>query len=95
MQALQNGKNKTMCNTLQQIHVYEYLGKDSDPLYKAIHCMHQDCPFRVPESNMYFTKTKHGFYELVSNSCHECFTTPEALYRRISDMLNEQLLRRR
>lgn len=84
-----------MRNTLQQIHLYEYLGRESDPLYKAILCMHQDHPLLVPESNMYLTKTKHGFYELVSNSCHECFTTPETLYRRICDMLNEQLLRRR
>ncbi|WP_174615254.1 hypothetical protein [Virgibacillus ihumii] len=84
-----------MNDTMQQLHVYEYLGKESDPLYQTILHLQQDHPEFLLDSNMYFMKNYHDFYELLSRNSHECFATPEALYSYISILINNRLLGRK
>lgn len=78
-----------MNDMLRQLQLYEYLGKEQDPLYKTILYIQQNSSMYVLERNIYITKTEHGFYELASKWNHECFSTPESLYIRLSDLLNE------
>lgn len=78
----------------EQTHVYEYLGKESDPLYNEIMHLKVDQSFSIPEINMQVTKTRFGLYEIVSATYHECYSSPQSLYERISVLLNVISLRR-
>lgn len=84
-----------MNDSIEQTHVYEYLGKESDPLYQTILHLQQDNPQFLINSNMYFMKNNHDYYELISQNHHECFTTPESLYRYVSELINNCLFGRK
>lgn len=82
-----------MNDWIEQMHVYEYLGRESDPLYNNILHLQVDQSLFIPETKMQIVKTKYGLYEIVSDECHECYSTPQTLYERVSDVLNAILLR--
>ncbi|MGJ9460675.1 hypothetical protein [Oceanobacillus sp. CF4.6] len=81
-------------NVIEQTHVYEYLGKENDPLYNNIMYLKVNQSLPIPETNMQITKTRYGMYEIVSDVFHECYSSPQSLYERISALLNAISLRR-
>lgn len=83
-----------MNDCIEQTHVYEYLGKENDPLYNNILHLKLDQSLFIPETKMHVKKTKYGLYEIVSGECHECYSSPQTLYERVSHLLNDILLRR-
>ncbi|WP_449355654.1 hypothetical protein ACUL41_07940 [Virgibacillus natechei] len=80
-------------HTIQQLHVYEYLGKEDDPLFTTICNMQQGYSQYIPELKMTLIKNQHGLYEIVSKSIHECYANKEELYDCVSEILNYSLLR--
>ncbi|TFJ91412.1 hypothetical protein [Lentibacillus salicampi] len=78
---------------IQQLNVYEYLGKGCDPLYNVICHMQQGYSECIPDINVTLTKNQHGLYELASESNHECYSNKEDLYDCVSKIINNSLLR--
>jgi len=79
-----------MNSDLEQAHVYEYLGKESDPLYNAILSLQINQTIDV--QGMMITRTTFGMYEIEANSFHEGFTSSKSIHKRISTILNTMLL---
>lgn len=77
-----------MIDVNEQTHVYEYLGKENDPLYNNIIHLKVNQSLSIPETKMQVTKTRYEMYEIVSAEYHECYSTPQSLYERISVLLN-------
>ncbi|WP_010529031.1 hypothetical protein [Lentibacillus jeotgali] len=80
--------------TIQQLNVYEYLGKACDPLFNAICNMQQGSSKYIPEIKVTLIKNRHGLYEMASKSNHECYSNKEDLYDSVSEILSNSLLRR-
>ncbi|OZU88669.1 hypothetical protein CIL03_10290 [Virgibacillus indicus] len=72
----------------EQTQVYEYLGKENDPLYNNIMHLKLNQSLSIPETNIQITKTRYEMYEIVSDEYHECYSSPQSLYERISALLN-------
>ena len=83
-----------MIDVNEQIHVYEYLGKESDPLYNNILHLKVNQSIQIPETNLQISKTRYGMYEIVSAEYHECDSSPQSLYEQISALLNSISLER-
>jgi len=79
--------------TIQQLNVYEYLGKEYDPLFNAICNMPQGYSEYIPEIKVTLIKNQHGLYEMASESNHECYSNKEDLYDCVSEILSYSLLR--
>jgi len=79
---------------VQQSHVFEYLGKECDPLFNAICDMQQGYYEYIPDIKVTLIKNRHGLFEMVSESNHECYSNKEDLYDCISEILSNSLLRR-
>jgi len=78
---------------IQQLNVYEYLGKGCDPLYNVICHMQQGYSEYIPDIKVTLTKNQHGLYEMASESNHECYSNKEDLYDCVSKIINNSLLR--
>lgn len=76
---------------LGQTHVYEYLGKENDPLYKEILAL-QVNQF-VDVQGIRITRTAFGMYEIESRSFHEGFTSLTSIYERVIAIMNAMLSR--
>lgn len=83
-----------MVDLNEQTHVYEYIGKENDPLYNNILHLKVNQSLSIPETNIQITKTRYEMYEIVSDEYHECYSSPQSLYERISALLNAISLRR-
>ena len=79
--------------TIQQVNVYEYLGKESDPLFNAICNIQQGYSEYIPEIKVTLIKNQHGLYEMASEFNHECYSNKEDLYDCVSEILNYSSLR--
>jgi|GEM_PF-1543614 len=69
-----------------QTHVYEYLGKESDPLYNEI--LSLQINQSVDVQGIRITRTTFEMYEMESKSFHEGFTSSQSIYKRVSTILN-------
>ncbi len=78
-----------MIDVNEQTHVYEYLGKESDPLYNNILHLKVNQSIQLPETNLKILKTRYGMYEIISDEYHECYSFPQPLYERINAILND------
>ncbi|TFJ92830.1 hypothetical protein [Lentibacillus salicampi] len=78
---------------IQQFHVYDYLGKENDPLYIAISIMEREESQFIPEIKATVQMNQHGLYEIASKSIHESYTNKEALYDCVNNALNYNFLR--
>ncbi len=79
---------------MQQSNVYEYLGKEFDPLFHVICNMQQCCSKHIPEIKVTIIRNRHGLYEIDSKSNHECYLTKEKLYDCVNEILNTNSLLR-
>ncbi|WP_077706750.1 hypothetical protein [Virgibacillus dokdonensis] len=77
-----------MNDAIEQTHVYEYLGKENDPIYEDILRVKVNHSLLIPETKLKVTKNRYGMYEIVSDEQHECYSSPQSLYDRISALLN-------
>ena len=78
-----------MVDVNEQTHVYEYLGKESDPLYINILHLKVNQSIQISEANLQISKTRYGIYEIISVECHECYSSPQSLYEQINVLLND------
>lgn len=78
---------------LEQTHVYEYLGKEYDPLYKEIQSLQINQSVNV--QGMMITRTEFGMYKVESELIHEGFTSLESIYKRMSEILNTTIIIRK
>src|SRR5699024_528131 len=86
---LRVGRRDNMIDVNEQTHVYEYLGKESDPLYNNILHLKVNQSIQIPKTNLQISKTRYGMYEIVSAEYHECYSSPQPLYERINALLND------
>src|SRR5699024_10273320 len=86
---LRVGRRDNMIDVNKQTHVYEYLGKESDPLYNNILQLKVNQSRQIPETNFQISKTRNEMYETVSAEYHECYASPQSLYERINALLND------
>ncbi|MUV38144.1 hypothetical protein JNUCC1_02233 [Lentibacillus sp. JNUCC-1] len=77
-----------MLDVNTQMHVYEYLGIENDPLYNKIAELEVNQSIQIPETNMQITKNRFGMYEIVSTEQHECYSSAQSLYEQINALLN-------
>ena len=77
-----------MMDVYAQMHVYEYLGKENDPLYNNITQLKVNQSIQIPETKIQITKTRFGMYEIVSAEQHECYSSAQSLYEQINALLN-------
>ncbi len=92
MREYANGrKNIVTDNMAHQLHVYEYLGKASDPLYIAIGMLQGEESLFLPEIKATVQVNQHGLYEMVTKSNHECYSNKEDLYDCVSEILSNNL----
>jgi len=80
-----------MIHVLEQTHVYEYLGKENDPLYNEIFSLQVNQSVDV--QGITITRTAFEMYEIESASFHEGFTTSQSIYKRVSAILNAMSLK--
>jgi len=78
-----------MIDVNEQTHVYEYLGKESDPLYNNILHLKMNQSIQIAETNLKISKTRYQMYEIVSAEFHECYSSSQSLYERINALLND------
>jgi len=81
-----------MSHIFEQTHVYEYLGKENDPLYNEILSLQVNQSVNV--QGIMITRTAFKMYEIESKSFHEGFTSSQSIYKRISAVLNAMSLGR-
>ena len=79
-----------MNHALEQKHVYDYLGKENDPLYNKILSLQVNQSINV--QGIMITKTAFAMYEIESKTFHEGFTSSQSIYKRISSILNAMSL---
>jgi len=82
-----------MNHALEQTHVYEYLGKESDPLYNDI--LSLQINQSVYLQGIRITRTAFEMYEIESKSFHEGFISSQSIYKRVSAILNTWPLQER
>lgn len=70
---------------LEQLSIYDYLGKESDPLYQTIKSL--EVNQRVQVEDYSITLSKFGIYEINSKNIHEAKSRIEDCY----DYLVKQL----
>jgi len=78
-----------MIHVLEQTHVYEYLGKENDPLYNEILSLQVNQSVDV--QGIMITRTAFEMYEIESKTFHEGFTSSQSIYNRVSAILNTTL----
>jgi len=76
-------------HVLEQTHVYEYLGKENDPLYNEILSLQVNQSVDV--QGIMITRTAFEMYEIESKAFHEGFTSSHSIYNRVSAILNTTL----
>lgn len=89
-----NWKSRMNEQAIQKISVYDYLGKEYDPLYNAICNMEQGYSEYMPDIKVMLTKNQHGLYEMASESNHESYSNKEDLYDCVSEIVSNSLSRR-
>ena len=75
-----------MFHLLEQRHVYEFLGKENDPLYHEILSLQVNQSVGV--QGITISRTAIEMYEIESKTFHEGFTSSQSIYNRVSAMLN-------
>ncbi|WP_235000432.1 hypothetical protein [Virgibacillus dakarensis] len=76
-----------------QMNVYEYLDKEEDHLFALIFNIQQGKSQYIPEIQLTLMKNQHGLYEIVSGSRHECYSSKEALYDRVNEIMDYIMLK--
>ncbi|WP_121639518.1 hypothetical protein [Virgibacillus sp. Bac330] len=69
---------------MQQVHLYEYLGAYTDPLYQKIERLQVGESLQCGE--VCITYTKFNLYELTSEEIHECYSTLDKCYERVCEV---------
>jgi len=75
-----------MIHVIEQTHVYEFLGKENDPLYNEILSLQVNQSVGV--QGITITRTAFEMYEIESTTFHEGFTSLQSIYNRVIAMLN-------
>jgi len=68
-----------------QLNVYDYLGKEHDPLYQKIDRLDQEQSVEIDSSIVYHSK--FGLYEISSPSFHNAYTSKVDCYKKICEIL--------
>lgn len=75
---------------MQQVMIYEYLGRDDDPVYKKISNLNKGETIVLDEMNL--SLNSFGLYEISTENEHECFSDMMECYQFINDSLRDKLL---
>lgn len=73
-----------------QLDLYDYFGKEKDPLYMLLNTLNKNSTITINEFEV--TLNQYGIYEISNQDIHESRSTLDGCYKFISNYVNDENL---